>query len=374
MNFANVTDIKIPNGNVIKIEETDTGRVLWEKNAFEINPVWQSTKTSLVNIHVLPSTPVHIIARSQATSNYVGLFATTDVYDTVTYQSASEEAGVGGYINISDGAIGAGQKIRYIAASKDVVPNIYNNQKPGLLLVHLGLKNTYGFMKISSSVYRSFIGDVMATLNLNISEPTNRVYITLAQDRDEFLVTGIPNGTIILPTNFNSSTPVNFDAAHKFLKTCRVPDLDLYFATNDTRNIFYSTDGKSWNDTQVFTYGTVLGVEYASVSKKLCAINAYEAEIALSTDGITWNVKNAPFTNAKAFDYSPDYDIFCVVDNNGAYLTRDFSKWISVPLANNFTDLLYTRAGVFVAHQDGAHDIYFLFTDEVLNIRNTYDN
>ena len=31
MNFANVTDIKIPEGNVTKIEETSTGRVLWQK-------------------------------------------------------------------------------------------------------------------------------------------------------------------------------------------------------------------------------------------------------------------------------------------------------------------------------------------------------
>ena len=29
--FADITDIKIPNGNVIKIAETDTGRILWEK-------------------------------------------------------------------------------------------------------------------------------------------------------------------------------------------------------------------------------------------------------------------------------------------------------------------------------------------------------
>ena len=31
MNFADVTDITIPQGDLIKIHETDTGRVLWEK-------------------------------------------------------------------------------------------------------------------------------------------------------------------------------------------------------------------------------------------------------------------------------------------------------------------------------------------------------
>ena len=31
MIFANVNDISIPQGNVIKIQETDSGRVLWEK-------------------------------------------------------------------------------------------------------------------------------------------------------------------------------------------------------------------------------------------------------------------------------------------------------------------------------------------------------
>ena len=33
MIFANVTDIKIPQGNVIKIHETVGGRVLWEKKS-----------------------------------------------------------------------------------------------------------------------------------------------------------------------------------------------------------------------------------------------------------------------------------------------------------------------------------------------------
>ena len=33
MDFANVTDISIPEGNVIKIHETNSGRVLWEKKS-----------------------------------------------------------------------------------------------------------------------------------------------------------------------------------------------------------------------------------------------------------------------------------------------------------------------------------------------------
>ena len=33
MIFANVTDIAIPQGNVMKIHETNGGRVLWEKKS-----------------------------------------------------------------------------------------------------------------------------------------------------------------------------------------------------------------------------------------------------------------------------------------------------------------------------------------------------
>jgi len=36
MNFANVKDIVIPQGNVIKIHETNSGRVLWEKEQEEV--------------------------------------------------------------------------------------------------------------------------------------------------------------------------------------------------------------------------------------------------------------------------------------------------------------------------------------------------
>ena len=33
MNFANVTGITIPDGNVVKIQETSSGRVLWQKTS-----------------------------------------------------------------------------------------------------------------------------------------------------------------------------------------------------------------------------------------------------------------------------------------------------------------------------------------------------
>ena len=47
MNFAGVTDIVIPQGEVIKIHETATGRVLWEKaSGIEINPHWYKINSS----------------------------------------------------------------------------------------------------------------------------------------------------------------------------------------------------------------------------------------------------------------------------------------------------------------------------------------
>ena len=381
MNFANVTDIKIPNGNVIKIEETDTGRVLWEKNAFEINPVWQSTSTRLFYQNDYNAHPIRFIARG-ATTDYgaLYLFATSADYldsATGTYNWATDEAHINGviyagyYQHTTDN-----DKIRFIAVSKDVKPNTYNNQKQGLIIYHSDIRKTCNFLKLPNARtmnYESFDRKSTSANKLEInmtSPPTNRVYITLAEDRDEFLITGL-SGTQILPINFNSSTPIVSGGGVNLLRTCRVPDLGLYFAANNTRDINYSEDGISWSFCPVFTSGTVLGVGYAGVSKKLCAINASNSEIALSTDGMTWNVKNAPFTNAKAFDYSADYDIFCVIDNKGAYLTRNFSKWIFAPQSNNFTDLLYTRDGIFVAHQDGGNSVYFLFTDNVLGF--SYD-
>lgn len=370
-----VTDITIPEGEVIKIEEADTGRVLWEKDVLKINPTWVSTSTTLFCINH-PARPIRFIARGFGNSSVVHLFATSaDNEDSQTYQVATDEAFISGYIrcgyyqHTTDD-----DKIRFIAVSKDVIPNIYNNEKPGLIIYHSDIRKTCNFVKLPTNVSMPYfsidtkLGQDKIQFSMT-TPPTNRVYITLAKDRDEFLITGLPNGTLILPVNFNSSTSLNFTFP-SFLKTCRVPDLGLYFAANNTRNISYSPDGKSWNTTQVFTTGAVLGVEYLSVSKKLCAINSSQSQIALSTDGITWNVKNAPFTNAKAFEYSEEYDVFCVIDSKGAYLTRNFSKWISVPQSNDFTDLLYTREGVFVAHQDGGYSVYFLFIDNILGIYN----
>ena len=41
MNFADITDITIPEGSVEKITETISGRVLWEKNKIVLNPAWR---------------------------------------------------------------------------------------------------------------------------------------------------------------------------------------------------------------------------------------------------------------------------------------------------------------------------------------------
>ncbi|MBR0253637.1 MAG: hypothetical protein IJQ57_09840, partial [Synergistaceae bacterium] len=42
VSFASVTDVKIPQGNVVKIHEAGSGRVLWQKNTSGYN-----TKTKL---------------------------------------------------------------------------------------------------------------------------------------------------------------------------------------------------------------------------------------------------------------------------------------------------------------------------------------
>lgn len=381
VNFANVTDITIPQGNVIKIHETNTGRVLWEKKSgLIINPSWQSTKTSLANPHRLPGNPIHIIARAYADTSGVTLFTTTDDYSVNTI----ETAGVDVFLNktvikgSSYANYGSMNNVRFIAVTKDSQPNIYNSQKSGLLLIYNGNANNYGFIEIPYRVTTTFAAldnsGFYPILYANTTPKlTSRVYITLAPDRNEFLITGLSNGLLILPANFNSSTALNYDIVNGNLtRPCRVPDLGLYFAANGSNSVSYSQDGRTWNTAKVFTKGSILGVEYISKQKKLCAVNAYQSQIALSTDGLTWEIKDAPFSNATAFDYSPDYDYFCVTDNKGAYVTQNFSKWFSAPLSNNFTDLLYTYAGVFAAHQDGASDIYFLFTDNILTIQNSW--
>ena len=68
--FANVTDITIPQGNVTKITETATGRVLWEKKRYpDIKLSWMRVSSAVGFLPDSSTPPIKKIVKSYTISN-----------------------------------------------------------------------------------------------------------------------------------------------------------------------------------------------------------------------------------------------------------------------------------------------------------------
>ena len=198
------------------------------------------------------------------------------------------------------------------------------------------------------------------------------VFITYSPERSEYLVTGLKAGLCIVPKNYSTNAAAAADnftyysgsPRYYLRRTKWVADLNLYFgATGTDGNVYYSSDGITWNSKQVLS-GNVLGIEYMSNQKKLVAISNNSQQIAISSDGLNWTVKNAPFSAALAYAYDNEHDVLCVVDKTKSYASSDLEKWTETVIPNNeqvnFRDIIYLGDGVFIANSFRKNKLYVL--------------
>ena len=157
VNFTNVTDITIPQGNVIKIHETNTGRVLWEKKSdFYINPSWAKGNASIAMPPGGGSSPIYLIARAVAGEESYHLRALFTTYPR-PYASYPNEQGFGCNLCIYFSTIsyngtstaGLGENKTFLAVTKNWCPQPSNNQQPGLLFWYDNNNDSYGFTRIT---------------------------------------------------------------------------------------------------------------------------------------------------------------------------------------------------------------------------------
>ena len=194
-----------------------------------------------------------------------------------------------------------------------------------------------------------------------------KTWVIYCPKYDEFLITGLGGSQLCIVRASNYAMTCY---STNITKATWVEELELYLGfvpkASKENNISYSSNGVSWTEVPVFSSGGVCGVEWLSRKEKLCAIGFDNAQIALSSDGKTWEIKSAPFTKALACAYSPDVDVLCVLTNKKAYATRDMINWheVDVPNANkesvNFHDIVHVGYGVFLGYEYDGTRAYFL--------------
>ena len=202
------------------------------------------------------------------------------------------------------------------------------------------------------------------------------VFITYSPERSEYLVTGLKKGLCVIPTTLaRNGAAFQDDFAYHSSSLRRTKwgaDLNMYFgATGTDRNVYYSSDGITWNSKQVLS-GNVLGIEYLSKQKKLVAISNNSTQIALSSDGVNWTTSTAPFSAALAYAYDNDNDVLCVVDKTKAYASSDLEKWTETVIPGNeqvdFRTIIYLGGDVFIANSYRKNKLYVLSLIEPIEI------
>ena len=355
MIFANVTDITIPEGNVIKIHETDSGRVLWEKKNTEIHPVWHIADIKLAFGSAGNKGSIRCISRNEDSSrsrfSLCSVNLTSDTCDAWGFWGDLSRSNDTTYLTYYPGGMFTQNAYSVLALTEVFSPS----GSHGVVYAHHLNSDSYFFQRGANAYNSLNLSDSFSLKTLG-PQSKDSVRITFSPERHEYLVTGLSNGrSCILPDDFTSSSLFIYRSGtpySNFKNTHWVSAFNSYYAASgDDKNVYSSTDGLIWSDFNASSKGNVFDILFLAKQKKLCAVS--NNQISLSEDGITWSYIDVPFYNAIVAAYSHDSGHLCVADSRNAYLTHDFVNWVeaNLPLNRsvNFGSLLYLHEGIFVA-------------------------
>ena len=361
MNFSEVTDITIPEGSVERITDS-SNRVLWEKGV-KLSPSWLITSSEPANTSNglgLPVVAITPFANPSSSSSQV-------VYNvsTVTRSNGGDE-----YVVTSP--------VISLNSSKDtLIVKGYSTGSVGYTLYGIAKPRHDSYAGIAIHFDKNYEKYYLrkdyysqtSVIQLT-TEPISAtsVCITHAVERSEFLISGLKAGLCVMPTGFSSGYTMTYQSGRNFSKTSWASGIGtsgLYFGVTGTNgSVSYSVDGTTWMTSTALSSGNVLGVVYLSKKNKVCAISSNTKKLAISSDGVNWETKDAPTSQTTAYCYSPDYDVLCLFDTTGAYITKNLSSWEYLPFSDNaratLHDVIYYGYGTFIGYEYLVNKLYFL--------------
>lgn len=360
MEFVEVSEVSIPEGEVLRITETASGQVLWEEGLELPNAKWTVKEMPKRNGRYYGigdgKASLKMMWRNYLypTGAVIVVNKPTDSCDDFTYYSIGTPQK--GLYRFADG-VGYG----HITKRWSRILSVSTDGRVILTTQQTDIRYQIYYLSEPYS-------DAGRGISIDAKEAASgSVRIIYSPERREYLVTGTNKGSFVLPEGFSSSTAISY-SSDSIRRACWSSEHNMYIGASGSTGIIRETrDGKSWESVTVFKSGTVLGVEPMSGTGKLCAVSGNSGKVALSTDGKVWTEYSAPFSGGIHYAYSPDTGIFCVIDGQGGHVTKDFMSWVSIPygtLGNrNFRDFLHVSGGIFGGHEIDSSQIYFLSTE-----------
>ena len=302
MNFADITDIAIPAGDVIKIQAQD-GTVLWEKSANGKMPL----NAGYVAV---------------AYSNELRLFCAicgVKVGYTAAHLLTSQD-GVNWTRKNDVGYIGT--QMLYIAnLGGFVFPHTVPSGTGGLLTASAfsvssngtQINSTTGFSDAAApftawgECYDSNNGVLYIISGNGITWGDVRHFGVSLSDR--------ASGCISYSPELKTVTSLVSNTAG--VSKCSVAaNLNKYAVTSDWQSLSGPT-------------GLWRSMCWSSKLRKFCAVGDGTNHVALSSDGKTWNAYTAPYENLTSVCWGEEAGLFCAVSrtNNVAFTSKDGINW-----------------------------------------------
>ena len=390
----NVTDILIPEGDVIRITDKQTGSILWEKKK-DLAPyaAWHSRilYDFAASLNTVPTEAnghrITFIANdTEYTGSNANQIALRIGYGSTGTAKGSTASFTGPRYNKSGNSswnkpstqankpldittytANSGGRAYLLACSDNGVIELFRYN--GSYYVHDNHKNKSQNRLAASYDYVTGSDSYSLKINAPLKSETE-VYIIYSGSRNEYLVTGITGGAFTIPSELSQSLSTQTAYSSKNIgRACWCSRDNLYYgALSDKAGyIAHSLDGYSWTEVKVFSSGSVIGVADLSTGNKLVALTSNKA--ALSTDGKIWTLKDVPFKSVAGYAYSSEHDLFCVADNSGKiYLTQKFNYWqeLEAPANVKFKDFVHLRDGVFAGAAYQSDRVYILTTQKTI--------
>ena len=385
---SSVIEVKIPEGDVIRITDKASGDVLWEKNLApkaewitrKLSDYWNLshlTSGSTIRCLNIDNYNLSEAARKERIDIRIGYVNTNNSVGSSTFTDE------GCLLKNSDNTWGprisgvpsnAGRhEAKYIEPSRALA--ISNDG--AMTLFYTGSSSYSGYWISDTRKQRN--GGTGIQNAIKIQSPISEQYtrIIYSPERKEYLVTGM-NGAFTIPETLSGQSTQSKYSDKSIQGACWCSRDNLYYgALYNQTNVFkkrciaYSPDGYSWTEVEVFPIGIeALAVVDMSKAGKLCALASNKA--AISTDGQEWTLKDVPFTSIAGYAYSPEYNLLCVVDNSAkVYLTKNLEYWqeVEAPANVKFKDFFHCADGIFAGAAYQSDRFYILTTQHAFNNR-----
>lgn len=359
IDFSQVNGVKIAAGEVIRITEKATGRVLWELEYPSAG--WQTRTITRWSGGIPGIGDTNAVARIITDYSYMRPgFVIVCCYRPGNYND--------GFYDFSIYSDGDEYKFTWgsgYGVSTREFGHILAMAGDGAVLTTPSREGESGGTVLYRFSNPFSVSNNDKRLRIDATEASSdSMRLLFNTSRMEYLVSGTNKGSFVLPYSFTPSTTITYDSNN--IRRVIWGRGQYLGATGIDGNVYRSSDGKAWSSVQVFSSGNVLGVCDLEGTGQVCAVNSIIGKVALSRNGTSWTEYSSPFSSAQGYAYAPDKGILCVVDRSGGHVTKDFNEWVSIPYpagkSPSFRDLIYVSAGVFIGHEKDSDTFYLLTT------------